>query len=275
GTYTARILAVKAIVYADENMLSPIGYIANGKAIKVGNPRRINRDLVPLIVSGRLAFIEIKDIQYENSSEDEYKFKKGTPLEHDFDVILPKPEDNLKENNSIFLAAHAYTSGSDVKNAFINMLGKDVSNFVGLQGQFFHRVPTGNMFWGIGLDYSSISSGNSNFSYLMLGPSAGFTIIKNGLFALDVYGGLDFSVSNELKVDVENAPEMTGFIWGLQANARLYFYPSARYHVFLGGGLRQYNVEGYDDLYSNGARIDDIEKITGLSAMIGFGMDFR
>ena len=69
-TYTARIITPKAIVYADENMLSPLGYIANGKAIIVGNPRRMNRDLVPLVVYGRLAFIEIKDIRYEDTADE-------------------------------------------------------------------------------------------------------------------------------------------------------------------------------------------------------------
>jgi hypothetical protein len=276
GTYTARITATKAIVYSDENMLSPIGYIANGKAIKVGNPRRINRDLVPLIISGRLAFIEIKDIKYENSSEEEYKFKRGAPLEHNFDITLEKPEERYSENNSLYVGLHTYMSGNDVKNAFMTIEGADKSNFTGFFGQFIHRQPTSNFFWGAALDYSSISASAMSFEYLMLAPTIGFTPLKNSFFALDIYGSLDFAVHNEITIENNTGGEPEGFVWGPQINARVLLYPNARYHVFAGVGIRKYDVVGIDQLVdTNEVAVAGIRSIFGAGAFVGFAMDFR
>lgn len=276
GTYTARITANKAIVYADENMLSPLGYIANGKAIKVGNPRRINKDLVPLIVSGRLAFIEIKDIKYENSSDSEYKFKRGVPLEHNFDVTLEKPEERFGDNNSLFLALHTYSAGTQVKNAFLLYTGENVSAFKGLNLQFFHRQPTSNFFWGMGLEYSTISATGLSLNYLLAGPSIGYTPIKNNFFALDIFASLDFALKNELVIENTTAGKPSGFVWGPQISARALLYPYGRYHLFGGLSLRKYAVVGYDDLKDiDGNPTEGINSISGLGLFIGFGMDFR
>jgi hypothetical protein len=276
GTYTARITASKAIVYADENMLSPLGYIANGKAIKVGNPRRINKDLVPLIVSGRLAFIEIKDIKYENSSDAEYKFKRGVPLEHNFDITLEKPEEKYTENNSLFFSLHTYSAGTDVNNAFLYFTEEDVTAMTGFNLQFFHRQPTSNFFWGLGLDYSGTSATGMSFNYLMATPTVGFTPVKNSFFALDIYGSLDLAVSNELKIENTTGESLSGFVWGPQLNVRALLYPYSKYHFFGGVGIRKYDVIGYEDLTDiNGTAVEGINSIMGVGAFIGFGMDFR
>lgn len=276
ATYTARITATKAIVYADENMLSPIGYIANGKAIRVGNPRRMNKDLVPLIVQGRLAFIEIRDIRYEDSSDEEYKFKRGAPLEHNFDLVLPPPEERMSENNSLFLTLHAYTPGSDVKSSFVEFTGEDVGLMKGFNLQFFHRQQSSKFFWGLGLDYSAISASGMSFNYLMLGPTIGLSFIKNNLFTLDFYGSLDVSLKNELSIETNYADEPNGFVWGPQFNARVIFYPFSKYHLIAGLNLRKYGVIGLDELKDiNDSIVPGFRGITGIGIFIGAGMEFR
>ena len=276
ATYTARIAAAKAVVYADENMLSPLGYIANGKAIRVGNPRRMNKDLVPLIVQGRLAFIEIKDIRYEDSSNEEYKFKKGAPLEHNFDLELAKPEERISENNSLFLTLHAYTPGSEVKNTAMYFTEADVSFIKGFNLQFFHREQSSKFFWGLGLDYNTISSTGMTFDYLMAGPTVGFSAFKNNLFMIDFYGSLDFAIKNKLEIETNFTSEPTGFVWGPQVNARIVLYPFSKYHLLAGLTLRKYDVVGLDEIFdATDTLVPGIKSITGLGGFIGFGMDFR
>ncbi len=77
GPQSARVIAPRAVVYSDENMSSPLGFISNDKLIKVGNPRKKNPNLVPLVVYGRVAFIEIKDIHYESQKMEIQNFKIG------------------------------------------------------------------------------------------------------------------------------------------------------------------------------------------------------
>lgn len=275
-TYTARVVSPKAIVYADENMLSPLGYIGNGKAIIVGNPRRMNRDLVPLVVYGRLAFIEIKDIRYEDTADEEYNARRGAPREHNFDVTIQKPEERLSENNSMYLSLHTYSAGDEVKNAFLTLQDTEKSSFTGFQAQFIHRQVNSRFFWGAGFDYSSASTADMTFSYFMIAPTFGFTFIRNPLFLLDVYGSLDIAVNTAFEITNNNQSEPTGFVWGPQINARMVFFPNSNYHVFGGVGLRKYSVQNLETLYDvNGNAVDGIQSITGASLFVGFGMEFR
>ena len=275
-TYTARIISAKAVVYADENMLSPLGYIANGKAIVVGNPRRMNRDLVPLIVYGRLAFIEIKDIRYEDTADEEYNARRGAPREHNFDLIIQKPEERLSENNSVYFSLHTYAAGEQVKQAFLNIQGKEESSFGGFDFQFIHRQATSRFFWGAGFDYSSVSTADMKLGFWMITPTVGYTPIRNPLFSIDVYASLDFAINTEFEISNNFENESTGFAWGPQINARMVFFPNSKYHVFGGVGLRKYsvlNLETLNDLNDN--KIDGITSITGASLFVGFGMEFR
>lgn len=275
-TYTARIISPKAVVYADENMLSPLGYIVNGKAIIVGNPRRMNRDLVPTVVYGRLAFIEIKDIRYEDTADEEYNARRGAPREHNFDVTIQKPEERLSENNSVFFSLHTYGAGDEVKNAFVNIQDAEVTNFSGFQFQFIHRKPLSRFFWGANFDYSGVSTADMKFNYFMLGPVFGFTPIRNPLFFLDIYGSLDLSVNTQFDISNNFENEPSGFVWGPQINARIMFFPQSKYHVFGGVGLRKYsisNLEVLTDLNDN--EVDGMKSITSAQVFVGLGMEFR
>lgn len=276
-TYTARIVSPKAVVYADENMLSPLGYIANGKAIIVGNPRRMNKDLVPTVVYGRLAFIEIKDIRYEDTADEEYNARRGAPREHNFDITIQKPEERLSENNSVYLSLHTYGAGDDVKNAFFNIQNnEEVTNFSGFEFQFIHRKEHSRFFWGAMFDYSGVSTADMKFNYFMFGPTFGFTPIRNPLFSVDVYGSLDLSINTEYDIANNFENEPSGFVWGPQVNARMVFFPQSKYHVFGGVGLRKYSVHNLETLKDlNDNEIDGIKNITSAQIFFGLGMEFR
>lgn len=275
-TYTARIVTPKAVVYADENMLSPLGYIANGKAIIVGNPRRMNKDLVPTVVYGRLAFIEIKDIRYEDTADEEYNARRGAPREHNFDITIQKPEERLSENNSVYFSLHTYGAGDEVKNAFVNIQNAEESNFSGFEFQFIHRQPQSRVFWGAAFDYSGISSADMKFAYWLISPTIGFTPIKTPLFYLDIYASLDLSVNAEFDIANNFENEPTPFVWGPQINARVVFFPQSKYHVFGGVGLRKYSVLNLDELKDlNDNQVDGIKNITSAQVFIGLGMEFR
>ena len=274
-TYTARIIGQKAVVYSDENMLSPLGYIGNGKAIVVGNPRRMNRDLVPLIIKGRLAFIEIKDIRYEDTRDDEHNARRGPPIEHDFDVIIAKPEYQFSNNNSLFFNLHTYSAGQQVKDIIFSIGEEEKSSLNGFQLQFVHRQNNLKYFWGAGIDYSAISSSNIYFSYLMISPTVGFVAYRNSNYYIDVYASLDLSINTQLKI-TNSMEEPTGFVFGPQFNARAVFFPKSKYHLLAGVGFRKYSVQNLSLLYDlDDNKIDGISSIAGPSLFIGFAMEFK
>jgi hypothetical protein len=257
-------------------MLTPLGYIANGKAIVVGNPRRINRDLVPLVVYGRLGFIELKDIRFDNSADEEYNAKRGAPREHDVDITIQKPEERLSENNSFYLSIHRYNAGDDVKQLFFANENVEEDVMTGFNLQFIHRQSTSRFFWGAALDYSAASTANMKFGYWLLSPTAGYTILKNPVFSVDLYASIDFGVNLEYNIENNYDEEPAGWIWGVQGNARIIFFPNAKYHAFAGMGLRKYSVTDLELVKGpNGNEIPGVKSITGVSLFIGAAVEFR
>lgn len=276
STHKARVITSKAIVYADENMLTPLGYIANGKAIIVGNPRRMNRDLVPLVVYGRIAYIETKDIRFEDGTEEEYNTKRGAPREHDVDITIQKPEERLSENNSFYFSLHRYGAGDEIKQLFLTNDNTEKDVMTGFNLQFIHRQTTSNFFWGAAADYSAVSTGNMKFGYWLFSPTVGYSIFKNPLFSVDIYASLDLGVNLEYNIETNYEEEPAGWIWGVQGNARVVFFPTAKYHAFAGMGLRKYSVTDLATVKDlNGNAIPGVKDITGVSLFIGAAIEFR
>jgi hypothetical protein len=274
-TYSARVTAAKAIVYADENMLTPLGYISNSKIILVGNPRRINKDLVPIVVYGRIAFIEIRDIRYEDSEAEENSTITGAPREHDVDITIQRPDEKLSENNSIYFNLHTFGAGNEVQKVISDIDGVNKSSFTGFGTQIIHRAEASRFFYGGALDYSSISSTSIKFSFWTISPTIGFTPMRNRLFLLDVYGSFDIAFNTVLEITSNFEKEPPAIIFGPSINSRIVLFPESKYHLVGGIGIRKYQVNDLESLTdSNGNRIAGIKDITGINLFLGLGLEF-
>ncbi|MGZ3808521.1 MAG: hypothetical protein ACXVCE_10570 [Bacteriovorax sp.] len=274
GTHTARVIVARAIVYSDENMNSPLGYISNGKLITVGNPRKKNPDLVPLLVYGRLAFIESKNIHFENESVETLNSKRGAPREHNIDIVLTKPEEKLSENNSAYFSLQRFGGGEDTKNLFNNIDGSSKENYLGYGISLIHRQLAGRVFWGAGYEYNTISNDNISFNLYMLRPIIGYTPIKTSLFLVDLIFSLDFSISAQLDIKNNTDTEPSGFAWGSNMGARMVFFPENKYHLYGGLAYRSYKVLGIESVFdSNEKPINGLGKINGFDFSIGFAVE--
>lgn len=275
GPYSAKIIAPRAIVYADENKNTPLGYIANGKRVTVGNPRKKNRELVPLVVYGRIAYIEIRDIQYENEVDESFNSKRGAPREHNVDVTIQKVDELLSENNSIYFSLHQFFAGSEMKEFFNSLDGDEKERMGGFAFQFLHRQSFSRVIWGASFDYSSISSENVEWSFFFFGPTIGYTPLRNPLFLVDIYASLDLSIGSKLDISNNFVNEPSGFTWGPQANARIVFFPERKYHITGGMGIRKYKAVDYKPIEDRRSRqVNSVENIAGLNFFIGAGMEF-
>lgn len=274
GNHIARITVPKAIVYSDELMNSPLGYISNGKLITVGAPRKKNPDLVPLVVYGRLAFIESKNINYVNESVEQLSAKHGAPREHNIDIILEKPEEKLSENNSVYFSLQQFNGGNDTKNLFSNIDGVNKESYLGYGISLIHRPPTTKFFYGLGYEYNTISSNNIDFNIFILKPIVGFTPMRTPLFLVDLTFAMDFSISAQLKIKNNLDTEPPGFFWGPAFGARMVFFPANKYHLYGGLGYRNYKVYRLESVFnSNEVLINGIKKISGAELTIGLGIE--
>ncbi len=272
--HTARIITPKAIIYADEILNTPLGYITNGKTITVGNPRKKNLDVYPLIVYGRIAYIESSNIQLEDSSQDELNLKRGVTREHNVDIMIIKPEERLSENNSAYFNLQQFGSGSDTKNLFNTVDGVARDNFLGVGIALLHRQSTGRLIWGAGYEYDYISSENIKLDLYILSPAIGYTPIKNSLFLLDLIYSFDFSLFSKLDIKNNFSTEPTPFFWGSQLNARLVFFPNQAYHAHLALGLRDYGVQNTKTLLDkNDTKINGIKSVKSVNLALGLAIE--
>jgi hypothetical protein len=274
GAHTARVTVSKAIVYSDENMSSPLGYISNDKLITVGNPRKKNPDLLPIVVYGRLAFIEAKNIHFENESVEAMNSKRGAPREHNIDIILTKPEEKLSENNSGYISLHQFSAGLETQTLVNAIDATDENKFIGYSLSLIHRQTPGRVFWGAGYEYNTLSTSNFKFSNYILNPIIGYTPIKNSLFLVDLIFSLDFSLSSQLVINNNLAEEPSAFLWGPQLGARIVFFPNQKYHAFGSFGYRSYKVLRLENVNDpTDTSIPGITKINGVNLSIGLAIE--
>jgi hypothetical protein len=256
-------------------MNAPLGYIANDKLIQVGNPRKSNPDLLPIVVYGRIAYIESKNVHFEDNAVESYNNKRGGLREHNIDIILDKPEEKLSENNSVFFNLQQFSGGNETKNLFTNVDGTNKENFFGYGVDLIHRQIPGKVFWGAGFEYNFISNANVNFGMFLVRPLLGYTPLRTSLFLVDLSFALDLSLNGQLKISNNTSNEPSAFIWGPHLGARLVFFPDMKYHVHGGIGYRRYSLVGIETLYdSNDAPINGITRISSIDLSLGISLEF-
>ena len=255
-------------------MISPIGHIIDNKLIKVGNPRKKNPNLVPVVVYGRLAYIELKNIRFENDSNQALNIKGDGVREHNVDLLLMKPEEKLNQNNSIFFNIHNFSAGSQISNLFEAIDGVYADRFLGIGFDLIHRNSMSSIYWGLGYEYNTISSDNINLDFFQLNPTLGFTLIKNPIFILDLSFSYDFSLNGQFKIKNNYVIEPSPFYYGPNLSTRFLFFPNQKYHLAGTLGYRNYNVIGVRTLTdSNNLPIDGITKMNGISLGVSFGFE--
>jgi hypothetical protein len=64
----AIVITDEAVIYADEQMTSPVGFVRRGRKLKVGEIARNRAQVYPLLVSGKMAYIRVRDVSTEKES---------------------------------------------------------------------------------------------------------------------------------------------------------------------------------------------------------------
>jgi hypothetical protein len=119
---SAIVMVDRAVIYADEQMSAPVGFVRKGKKIQVGEISRNRAQVYPVIVSGKIAYIRVLDVSTEKESVDSKvlvaeRFQQSTVDEH-------------KSNYSVSLFNYATQINLDIEND--ELKNKDPVNWVGI-----------------------------------------------------------------------------------------------------------------------------------------------
>ncbi len=270
GSQKAVVSTENAVVFADIDLSAPIGTIHQGKEIKVGAISRKNGTVLPIIVTGKIAYIQVKDVYLK-----EFKVSDTKKIsEHKYyDVDEKKVSDNLKENNHISLAIHQINSGADWQK-FSNDQGKSGKDLTAYLLMFEHRSPSMKYHWGGGLGFYNISEENFYFKTLTVEFVTHFIPISTSIFTLDFGGGLLFSGDARIKISGTEV-ETRGPLYGNQFSAQAKIFPHSKFSFLGGVEIRKMYLDGFKKIPTTDPnKTAEIKTIGGIGYYLGIAYRF-
>jgi len=233
----ALIIAPKAVVYADQQLTTPIGYIKNGKKVRVGEVKRKKGTILPIIISGRIAFIKTRDIALQEIKGIEHKGHRIS--EHDIEQNFKLDADKLNENNFLQLTINNQSLGSQWEEVN-NTAGNDTpSNANTLSLIFEHRPIFKRMSWGAGISYYNSSTENILIKTITIDTKIYYDFLRFKYFSIQGYGGFlvtgDIQVKTTFQDGFEGLNRGTGYGYTFGGQAR--FLPHGQWGLTVGASI--------------------------------------
>ncbi len=84
----AVVTSEKAVIWADAQRTAPLGYARRGKVLRVGEKERSKGQVITVIVSGKLAYISVDDVAFEDTEKAEEVDKEATRFKESTEKIF-------------------------------------------------------------------------------------------------------------------------------------------------------------------------------------------
>ena len=191
----------KAIIYADRELTLPLGYVSMGKELKVGEVARKGGQVLPLIVSGKVAYIKVSDISLskddKNKGYSRYYQKDEGPIDFDH---LHRLKDELQKNNYLTSSYGFFDPGQSWHTLASKTKNLAHESIKTISLTFEHRSPLKKLSWGMGLKLYTLTQEKIGTSSLNLEVPFYYKLyqLKNfsfdGLAALSVTSGVRVKV---------------------------------------------------------------------------------
>lgn len=222
----AMVMVDSAVVFADEQMSSPVGYIRKGRKIKVGDVARNRAQVYPIIVSGKVAYIRVLDVTTEKESVEATNL-----VAERFQRLTEK---KIKSN---YTASYfTYSSQVTLQNQNDQLQDKDPVNWQGVSAKGGAEIIVP---WDLDIMLNYLSSEVSNEAFRMVefGFGVANRILDLKRFHVRVLGQLmavpfaSYEIKEEFRVNSYgysagagmSASYRMGKTWGLEAYGGLYY----------------------------------------------------
>lgn len=229
----AIVIAEKAVIWADVQRSAPLGYVTKGKQVTVGEVPRNKNQVVPIVVSGRIGYIAIDDLSFdedlkEKPEEREYKRFK--------EVAQKKIGSQLAFGATVF-------SAQERRDTSAGRSG-DSWSFIG--GTLKGEAPTpsprlGVIFVG---DYLYAQNDPETFRAFNLGLGLAFALINGNYFKLKLEAvGMMIPY-----VQYESDPLFTlnGYGYGALGSVTMDLFFNDNWGIEGSGGLQVLQINGID-----------------------------
>jgi hypothetical protein len=234
------VISEEAIIYADELMTSPVGFVRRGKKVRLGEVARNQERVYPIVVSGRVAFIRAQDVSTEKQSSD-------------YDAQLAQRfQKNAEKKSSSRYGLSWFNYPSQIRQEKNNgsLKNNDPVNWQGvsLQGSAFIKE---YLEFEMLFNLMNAKEGQELYRVVELGTGLGVRLIDKGPFVLKLSGELlaipfsSYALGKIFRVNgygfttgaVVSAHYRLGEHWGLSAYSGGFYSkmyniePPAPYHA--------------------------------------------
>ncbi len=175
----ATIVADKAVIYADPEMTAPIGFVKKGKKVRIGEVAKNRSQVFPIIVSGKITYIKIQDIQ---TSDKLLKLQSATER-------LKEQSKQKRIYRKLALVATSYLTELSVEESYV---GDDARTAIftgfGMRG-YIHNLINGNG-WRFTIDVVTFEEDSESLSVAELTTDYFVDVIASKGFDLSIFAGV-------------------------------------------------------------------------------------
>lgn len=272
----------KAIIYSDKKMVSPIGYVRKGKKLLVGDVKKRRGTILPVVVSGRVAYVKVEDIRLDSDLLPEQNRKRLR--EH---VVA----DELDGGNSFKITGDRFLVLS--YNQF--GLGDQWEKLSSLSGQetllstarganlFFEYRPNGfDMSGALGLGFYFLSNGELTFKMATVEGNVHYKLAQWKSIFFEVTGGGLFSGDLRIRTS-ELLDETKGSMVGYQVGVQAKYLPDRTLGFSAGANLRRLHVFNMEEVQvlqdpsspeTSDFVVEEFDSVTSLNFFLGASYKF-
>ncbi len=261
--------SLRAVIYADLDRESPIGYVRKGKQLMVGNVKRRNGTMLPVMVNGQVAWIKVVDVYLpqENRSFDDPR----SITEHEV-LIDEEVKDPLDQNNflTMKLSPSTLTITGDLENADGTKedLSEELDSATEIDFLYEHKNPYHAIHWGVGLSYLSAKVDQLTMKSVMVKGGIAWVPLRTSFINLEVYSNL--TLTGDFRIISEGIGEYKGNMFGLDYGAALRFFPESKFGLFLGAGGSLYKFSNLSTVVLPGeTQSVDFSSLIGSKVEVG------
>lgn len=269
----AIVQSKKAVIYADVDLQSPVGYVRKGKQLQVGNVKRHQNQVLPVVVNGQVAWVKVIDLylpEEERPSESWRKVSEHEVLEDD------EVKDPMDQNNYLSLkmspATLALSGTAESSSGATSSFDQEVQSGIEYDLLYEHKNPYHSMHWGVGLSYASGTLDGLEYAYTAIKGGMSWAAIRTSLVNIEAYGNL--VLSGDFRLKSIGLGTYKGNFYGLDYGAIARFLPESKLGFFAGVGGSWGKFNNLSDIFIDGSsstyKLDSLQ-----GSKVEFGLTYK
>lgn len=248
----------------------PMGYIRKGKKIRVGKVNNQNNKIVRILIEGKIAYIQTKDIAPVKLKNAE----RSKVHEHNVDYsFLDKTAQNAK-HNSAYLLMGTGQSGPDWAKLSDFMDDTNTGNIKAYSVDLIHHPKDNKFFVGVGVEYLTIDQRSVKLNSLLGKISGYYELHRLDWLSVQARGSILFS--GDVQVDSAfNIEPSRGLALGASASIFARFYPDSQFGALVGVFTRKINLSQLEPIINKDGEEYRLTSLSGTSLYAGLTYHFK